>query len=99
MSKTLKYDIADIEYAISAYLRPTFLMVVTPEEGCNEIHIVVSCIQFRNKPIQTRIASVFQLLSNRLNGRILEDYLIVIKAFDGPEIEEFLDNVFDEELP
>lgn len=71
--------------------------MIVHEEETNEIHLVISCIQFKNKTIQKRIAGVFNLI-NKYIPAIINEYLIVVSAYDGPEIEEYLDHVFDEEI-
>lgn len=87
-----------MEYALAVHIRPSFLAITNPEDCINEIHIVVSCLQFRNKTIQQRIATIFQLLSYYTPDIIDSEYSIIVNALDSKEMEEYLDDVFREEL-
>jgi hypothetical protein len=96
MNQKIKYYLSDLEYCLSVHLRPSFL-IVTCEDDSEEIYIILSCNQFRNKSIQKRIAIVFSLLSQYCHG-IINEVLIVVTTLDGDEMEEYLDDLFTEEL-
>lgn len=93
--ESLKYAISDLEYCLSVHLRPSWLCIVTPEEGYNEIHIMISCVQFKNMTIQKRIATVFNLINTKIPF-VLDKYLVIVKGLDSNEVMDFLDDAFDE---
>lgn len=94
----LKYQLADIEYAISVKLRPTFLIITNPNETLeNEVQILLSCGQFTNKTIQERVAIVFNLILQYVPD-ILDEYLVIVQAYSNDEMEILLDDIFQKEL-
>lgn len=97
INEKLKYYISDLEYILAVHLRPSFLVIASPEDCINEIHIIVSCRQFKNKSIQKRVSSVFSLINTYCSSIIDSEYTIIVNAFDSKEMEEYLDDVFREE--
>lgn len=94
---TIDYAIDDIHYVLATHLRPSYLLVTKLEEVPGEINVIVSCSQFRNKSIQKRIALVFNLIYSKIHATIVEDFLIVVQAFDKEEMLEYIDNCFEEQ--
>ena len=95
---TRAYAIEDIEYIISVHLRPSYLLVIGLEENTNEINVIISCSQFNTKTIQKRVAIVFNLLFAKLNGKMLDDFLIIAYCFNREEMLEYIDNCFEEKI-
>ena len=92
-----KEMIIDLEFAICAKLRPTFLAISEPDEDDRSIEIVIACTQFNNKTIQERVSIVFNLIQN-YTPAILEDRLLIVTALNNSEMEGVLDDIFSKEL-
>lgn len=99
MNLTKVPDRVKIEYVLSAYLRPTFLIISRSdtEEEDNEIQILVSAHQFSYMNVQERIGHVFGILQKHC-AEILLNKLIVVQAFDNSELEIVVDDIFNEEM-
>lgn len=89
--------IIDLEFAICAKLRPTFLAVSMPDPEDGTIEIVISCTQFNYKSIQERVSILFRLTETYC-PRILEDRLLLVSAFSNSEMDDVLDDIFSREL-
>lgn len=89
--------IIDLEFALCAKLRPTFLAISEPDEDDGSIEVVVSCTQFNYKSIQERVSILFNLISEYVPS-ILEDRLLIVTALSNSEMELVLDDIFSKEL-
>ena len=87
----------DLEFALCAKLRPTFLAISEPDEENGTIEIVISCTQFNHRTIQERISMIFKL-TQEYCPRILEDRLIIVSAFSNSEMDNVLDDIFSQEI-
>lgn len=97
-SEELKEALATIEYTLQVKLRPTFLAIIEADSEVQEIHIIISTLAFRRMTINERVASIFNLLIIYCPS-ILKEYLIVVRAHSGDEMEDILEDIFREELP
>lgn len=95
-SSKAKEDIIDLEFALCAKLRPTFLAISSEDED-GDIEIIISCNQFSNKSIQERTSIVFNLISEYVPV-ILEEHLLIIQTYDNKEMDLVLDDIFSREL-
>lgn len=86
---------ADIEWALCAKFRPTFLIIELHDE--EDLEILVSCIAFETMSVQQRISSIFSLLFKSLGDK-MEGVSIRIKALNREELDTWLGTCFDEEL-
>jgi hypothetical protein len=96
MDSDIKEQLAALEHAICAKLRPTFLIITDPtlnQDG--DIYIIISTIAFKNMSVAQRVKSVFSLIS-KYTPDILEDRLIIIQTYSSSEIEDVIEDAFDE---
>lgn len=95
-SKTLRGQTAkttiDLEHALCAYARPTFLAITKPDED-NDIQIVISCLAFDTMSVQERINYVFSII-RKYSPQSLNDRLIIVQAYSSDEIEHVLFDLF-----
>lgn len=82
-----------LESIICVYIKPTFLAIQIDEVG--HVQIVISALQFRNQNIQERVNYVFSLLQTRCHD-IIKERLILVSAFNGDEIVNVIEHVFEE---
>jgi hypothetical protein len=85
-------DTIKLEYALSAYARPTFLAITEPDEE-NDIQILISSNLFNVMDVEDRIEYVFKIIKDQC-PEVVEDRLVVVQAYDGEEIEQVLDIIF-----
>lgn len=97
MDSADKELIMDLEFALIAKLRPTFLAISEPDEDDGTIEIVIACTQFNYKSIQERVSILFRLTETYC-PRILEDRLLLVSAFSNSEMDDVLGEIFSREL-
>ncbi len=88
----MRLDTTKLEYILSAYTRPVFLVVTEPDDD-NDIQIVISCNVFNTMDIEQRIDYVFSIIKNYI-PEIVIDRLIIVQAYDAEEMEEVIENAF-----
>lgn len=88
-------DRARLEYILCVYLRPTFLII--DEDSAGDIKVVVSALSFSYLSIEERINKIFVLLREKCPD-ILEKRLIVVEAYNSTELDDILEQLFNEEL-
>lgn len=86
MSNTL----VDIETALVAGLRPSFLAIGF-QDGF--IHIIVSHPSFEHKSISKRIRICYDLIRSH-DRQILKDNSIIIETYDSHELTDLLEDSF-----
>lgn len=95
-SKTLKgrteKATINLEQALCAYARPTFLAITKPDED-NDIQIVISCLAFETMTVQERINYVFGII-RKYSPDSLNDRLIIVQAYTSDEMERVLFDLF-----
>lgn len=90
-------DVIQIEYVLSANMRPTFLAVTHPKDDAEgDIQIIISCLKFQHMNVQERISDVFMLLNSKCHD-IIKDRLLLVQAYSGDEMIDVLDTIFNEE--
>jgi hypothetical protein len=88
--------LAELEYALCAKLRPTFLVLSPPNEF-KEIHVIISTLAFKHMTIQERTNNTFSLIK-QYSPVILDKYLLVIQTYSSDEMDEVLEDIFTKEL-
>lgn len=89
--------VAELEYALSVKLRPTFLIITNPNQHPEgDIYIMISTIAFKNMSVEKRVKTVFSLISKHVPD-ILEDRLVVIQAYSSDELEDVIEDIFSGE--
>ena len=79
-----------LENILCTYIRPTFLVVDEYDTG---IDIILSCNAFTHMSLQERTSHVFNILERELPD-ILKSKLVIVQTYNGDEMEQVLDEVF-----
>lgn len=82
---------AALEGILVAFLRPTFLSIVSDEP--NQFHIVISRPQFEGMSVNSRLMIIFDLLREH-NYDILESHVVIAEAYSTSEMEDLIDQAF-----
>lgn len=85
-------DTTKLEYALSAYARPTFLAITEPDED-EDIQILISSNLFNVMDIEDRIEYVFKIIKDHC-PEVTSNRLIIVQAYNSEEIEDVIDNIF-----
>lgn len=85
-----------LESLLVSRFRPTFLALTMNDDG-DTIQVVLSCNAFNIMPISQRVISVFNEIDKEL-PHLVSEYLVVLQAFNGEEIERVIDDVFQEAI-
>lgn len=90
---------AKLEYILSAHLRPTFFAITkTDEEDPNsDIQILIGAHQFSYMTVPERIGHVFSIIQKHCPEAI-QNHLLIVQAYDKIELEQVLDQIFNEEM-
>jgi len=84
-----------IEHTLILHFKPTFIWVDLPNEQ-GDIHVVISCLRFNYLTIQERILDIYNLLNWKIPD-ILYTHLIVVEAYNSSEMDELLEEAFNEQ--
>jgi len=84
-----------IEHTLILHFKPTFIWVDLPNEQ-GDIHVVISCLRFNYLTIQERILDIYNLLNWKIPD-ILSTHLIVVEAYNSSEMDELLEEAFNEQ--
>lgn len=83
--------IASLEGTLVAFLRPSFLSIVSDHP--NQFHIVISRPQFEGMSVNSRLMIVFDLLK-REHYDIIESNAVIVEAYSATEMEDLIDYSF-----
>lgn len=88
-----KHLLLDLEYALCAKLRPTFL-AISPDTEFDAVDVIISTQAFTYMTIEKRVNTVFSLIKAHCPAILKEGKLVVVQAFTASEIEELLEDMF-----
>ncbi len=80
--------LAALESFLVYKFRPTFL-ALTLDEDCEIIQVVISANSFNYLSLSERVINIFNEIDKQFPS-LMESHLIVLQAFNGPEMEKVM---------
>lgn len=89
----MKERLAGLESILVREFRPTFLSIkYEPNSKDQFVHIVISCSQFSNLPVEKRVALVYKkILENR--GDLISVLPVIVETFSSKEMVDVFEYI------